>query len=57
MRDDGHDPESCPVCEGRVSTEFIERLRAAAAQPTTVMSPAEVEAWLKQFDTSATGAK
>lgn len=57
MRPDDHDPESCPVCKGRASTEFVEQVRAAAAQPTIVMTPAEVKAWLDQSDTSAMGAR
>jgi hypothetical protein len=44
--DDGTD-EPCPICRGEVSPEFVERIKAAAAQPGQVMTIAEFNVWLR----------
>ena len=44
--DDGAD-EPCPICRGEVSPEFVERIKAAAAQPGQVMTIDEFNVWLR----------
>lgn len=46
--DDGCDHEDidCPICAGRMSPEFVERIMAVADQPGPSMTGEEFKAWL-----------
>jgi len=41
-----HGDETCPICRGDVSGEFVSIIEQAAAQPGRVMTAEEFIAWL-----------
>lgn len=45
-----HEAIDCPICEGRMSPEFIARIKAAADQPGPVMTAEEFLSWLREID-------
>jgi hypothetical protein len=52
--DDGH--TDCPICRGgEVVNEFVERVKAAAAQPGQVMTAEEFVMWLDSLGAPSTG--
>lgn len=42
---DGQD-DGCPICQGNVASDFIERMKAAGAQPGEIMTIDEFMMWL-----------
>lgn len=44
--DDDEADEPCPICRGEMSSEFVERMKAAAAQPGRRMTAKEAIEWL-----------
>jgi hypothetical protein len=50
--EDDHD-DSCPICRGEMSDEFVERMQAAAAQPGRTMTAEEFLAWLDSLNTGS----
>lgn len=44
-----HGDESCPICRGEMSDEFVERMKAAAAQPGRAMTVEEASEWLRSL--------
>jgi hypothetical protein len=47
--DDGGD-DACPICEGRMSADFVMKIQRAAAQPGRAMTAEEMTAWLRGLD-------
>ena len=43
---DDHGNETCPICRGDVSSEFVSIIEQAAAQPGRAMTADEFTAWL-----------
>lgn len=50
---DDHGAGSCPICRGDVSSDFVERIKAAAVHLGGCMTIDEFKLWLQDIDTGS----